>query len=502
MGQTFTKLDWAIVGGYLVVVGALGSMFYRRRSSAPDYFLSGRKMKALPVAISLVAADLSAISYMGLPAWAFARNIELFLSTFSCIFVAPVVMYLFMPFYSRFKLFTGYQYLERRFDLKTRSLAASLFLLTRGSHVAIVIYAPSLALAVISGFPLYGCVLIMGILTTAYTTLGGMKAVIWTDVLQFSILVLGMGTILYLSVSRIPAGLSTIINVARESGKLHLFNFSMDPSQLTSVWAMLIGGSFMVLSTWGTDQAYLQRYFTTKSLKDSRRSVLLDALIAIPVGLVLYLIGTVLYVYYHFSPDHLRGLPTADAILPFFVVHEMGGAFSGLVIASIIAASMAVLSAGINSLTTVTCVDFYQRLFHRDANDARLVLVGRLGTIGWGLTATVGALFVGRLGSVVNAFNLINSLLGGPILGIFLLGMLTRRAKGTGAVVGAAVGLLSVMLLQFKSPLSFYYFALIGSVVSFGIGYLVSMIGPAPDQEKLRGLVQGLDFREVNEDVR
>jgi len=161
-----------------------------------------------------------------------------------------------------------------------------------------------------------------------------------------------------------------------------------------------------------------------------------------------------------------------------------------------------VLSAGINSLTTVTCVDFYQRLFHRDANDARLVLVGRLGTIGWGLTATVGALFVGRLGSVVNAFNLINSLLGGPILGIFLLGMLTRRAKGTGAVVGAAVGLLSVMLLQFKSPLSFYYFALIGSVVSFGIGYLVSMIGPAPDQEKLRGLVQGLDFREVNEDVR
>jgi Na+/proline symporter len=158
---------------------------------------------------------------------------------------------------------------------------------------------------------------------------------------------------------------------------------------------------------------------------------------------------------------------------------------------------MAVLSAGINSLTTVTSVDFYQRLFDPNARDSRLVLVGRLGTIGWGLSATFAALFVDRLGPVVNAFNLINSLLGGPILGIFLLGMLTRRAKGTGAVLGGATGLLAVSLLQWKSSISFYYFALIGALLSFGVGYLLSLIGPPPNPADLSGLVRGLEGSEA-----
>lgn len=497
MSYRFSSLDWTILISYLAAVGTIGSLFYRKRSSSPEYFLGGRRMSALPVAISLVAADLSAISYMGIPAWTYEKNIELFLSTCACLLAAPVVMYLFMPFYSRFKLFTGYQYLERRFDLKTRFLGALLFSFLRGAHIAIVIYTPSIALKVITGLPLYVCVLIIGLLTTAYTTLGGMKAVIWTDVMQFSVLMLGTGIIFYLSLTRIPTSFVGAYQIAKQAGLLHLLNFSLDPSQLTSVWAMLIGGTFLILSTWGTDQAYLQRYFTTKSLKEGRRSILMDALIAVPVGLALYLIGAVLYVFYHYHPDRLRGLPSPDAILPFFVVHELGGALSGLVIASIFAASMAVMSAGINSLTTVTSIDFYQRLFNPQAEDSHIVLVGRLGTVGWGMVATIGALFVGRLGSVVNAFNLINSFLGGPILGMFLLGMLTRRGRGTGAVLGGAVGLLIVSLLQWRTSVSFYYFAFIGSVVTFVTGYAFSLLGPAPNLAELSGLVVGLDVPSI-----
>jgi solute:Na+ symporter, SSS family len=493
MRYEFTSLDWAIVLCYLVAVGTVGSLFYRRNTSSPDYFLGGRRMKALPVAISLVAADLSAISYMGVPAWAWQKNLQLFLSTCACLLAAPVVMYLFLPFYSHFKLYTGYQYLERRFDLKTRLVGASLFLLTRGSHVAIVIYVPSIALNVLTGLPLYVCVLMIGVLTTAYTTLGGMRAVIWTDVLQFSVLMLGTGAIIYMSVSRFPEGLVAAYHVASHAGRLSLWNFSLDPHELTSVWAMLFGGTFMILSTWGTDQAYLQRYFTTRSLQEGRRSILMDALIAVPVGLVLYLIGSMLFVYYHYYPGRLRGLSIPDAILPFFVVHELGGAVAGLVIASIFAATMAVMSAGINSLTTVTSIDFYQRIFNPKGTDARVVLVGRLGTIVWGLAATVGALFVGRLGPVVNAFNLINSLLGGPILGMFLLGMLTRRANGRGAVLGGAAGLIVVALLQWKTAISFYYFALVGTFVTFLSGYLISLTGTAPAVEDLQGLVYRLE---------
>ncbi|MGB8590328.1 MAG: hypothetical protein WCD40_03020, partial [Candidatus Acidiferrales bacterium] len=178
-----------------------------------------------------------------------------------------------------------------------------------------------------------------------------------------------------------------------------------------------------------------------------------------------------------------------------FVVRELPGVLSGFVIASIFAASMAVLSAGINSLTTVTAVDFYQRLFHKERNAPEMVLVGRVGTIGWGAVATIGALFADRLGPLTNAFNKINSYLGGPILGIFLLGMLSRRAKGTATVLGAFIGAMTVSLLGWFTDFSFYYFSFVGVIVTYVAGELLSHIGTAPDKERLRGLVHGLDLQ-------
>jgi sodium-coupled monocarboxylate transporter 8/12 len=491
---TFSTVDWIILVGYIVVISTVGSLFYRRKTSAGDFFLGGRSMKALPVAISLVAADMSAISYMGAPAWTYQHNLELVWSSWSYLFIAPVVMFLFMPFYARFKFYTAYEYLERRFDLKTRLMGSAIFLLLRGSHVAIVIYAPSLILSIITGLPLAGCVLIMGLCTTMYTTLGGMRAVIWTDVMQFTILLAGLFTVVWLSVSHVPGGVHTVFDTAKEAGRLHLFNFSTDLSQLTTFWAAGIGGSFMALSTLGTDQAYLQRYFTTRSLKEGRRSILLDAIIVVPVSLVLYSVGPVLYTFYKFHPERLNGLPAMDAILPFFVMRELGGWFSGLVIASIFAASMAVMSAGINALTTATTVDFYKRLIRPNATDSETVLAGRLGTIAWGGAATIAALFANRLGPIINAFNMINSFLGGPILGVFLLGMLTKRTRGGAAIAGALVGTTCVSLLAWKTSVSFFYYAIVGTTMTFLAGWLISLFQPAPDPSKLQGLVRGIDI--------
>jgi len=270
-----------------------------------------------------------------------------------------------------------------------------------------------------------------------------------------------------------------------------MFNFSLNPRDLTSVWAMVLGGGTLVLSTMGTDQAYLQRYFATDSLRDGRKSVLLDVLILIPVDGLLFLLGIVMFVFYHFYPSHLAGLTNVDDILPFFVVRELGGLFSGLVIASIFAVSMAVMSAGINSLTTVTTIDFYQRLVQRNNPTAGTVKVGRLGTVGWGVLTTLAALFANRLGSLANAFNVINSFLGGPILGIFLLGMLSRRTKATATVVGAAAGMAVVALVALATPLSFYYLSAVGLLATLVVGYLGSLIGERPDPAKLRGLVHG-----------
>jgi SSS family transporter len=488
----FNAANWLIVVSYVVAVCLIGSLFYRKRSSASDYFLGGRQMRVIPVAISLVAADLSAASTIGIPAWSYDHNLELFLGNAVYLLAAPIVMYLFLPFYSRFKFYTGYQYLERRFDVRVRTLGSFLFLLTRGAHVAIVIYAPSIVLSLLTGLPVWGCVLLIGAFTTLYTTLGGMKAVIWTDVMQFTILMAGIGGIFWLSVTSVPGGLSKILQVALADGRLHMFNFSLNPRELTSVWAMVLGSGTMVLSTLGTDQAYLQRYFTTRSLSEGRKSVLLDALIAVPISALLFFMGTVLYVFYKFYPSRLTGLPMKDAILPFFVVSETPGILSGLFVASLFAASMAVMSAGINSLATVTTVDFYQRLFHRES-EVNAVLVGRIGTLGWGIVATAAALFAGRLGPLVNAFAIIKSLLAGPILGIFLLGMLTVRAKSTATLAGGAAGVVAVSLAALKSEVSFFYYAVIGLVITLVVGYFLSFIGAANDPNRLRGLVYGLN---------
>ena len=493
MTHGFSLSSWIILIGYVVAIGTIGSLFYRKKSSASDYFLGGRAMGFIPVAISLVAADMSAISYMGVPAWGFGHNLELFLQTVVFLAAVPVVMYLFLPFYSRFQFYTGYEYLERRFDLKTRLLGSALFLITRGGHVAIVIYAPSMVLSLLTGVSLGACILVMGMVTTLYTTLGGMKAVIWTDVLQFTILVTGVITVFWLSIAKIPGQLHGFFQIASDYGRFHMFNFTLDPTVFTGFWPMVLGGGTLLLSTMGTDQAYLQRYFATKSLEEGRKSVLLDGLIVVPVGFLLFLLGTAMFVFYHEYPSRLAGLPNVDVILPFFVVHELPGVLSGFVIASIFAASMAVMSAGINSLTTVTTVDFYQRLFRKGELGPSVVLVGRLGTVWWGIAATIGALYANRLGPLTNAFNLINSYLGGPILGIFLLGMLTRRAKGTATVCGAFLGVLAVAAMGWKSKWSFYYFSFFGVIVTCVSGYLLSLMGPAPNPESLRGLVHGLD---------
>ncbi|HWR13436.1 MAG TPA: sodium/solute symporter [Terriglobales bacterium] len=492
--NNFGITEWAILGGYIAAISIIGSLFYRKKTSTGDFFLGGRNMRALPVAISLVAADMSAISYMGAPAWTYQNNLELVWSSWTYLFVAPAVMFLFMPFYSRFKFFTAYEYLERRFDLKTRLVGSAIFMLLRGSHVAIVIYAPSLVLSLITGLPLWGCILMMGVCTTLYTTLGGMRAVIWTDVLQFSILIFGLITVVSLSISHVPGGLRAVVDVSERAGRFHLFNFSTDLTQITTFWAAAIGGGFMALSTLGTDQAYLQRYFTTRSLKEGRKSILLDAIILVPVSLMLYLVGPVLYAFYEFHPQSLQGLPSMDAILPFFVVNELGGWFSGLIIASIFAASMAVMSAGINALTTATTVDFYKRLFRPNCSDSETVFVGRVGTVGWGAAATLAALFADRLGPIINAFNMINSFLGGPVLGMFLLGMLTKRTRGTSAIGGSIIGLLSVSLLAWQTEIAFFYYAIVGTFVTFGAGWLFGFLQPARDESELSGLVLGLDL--------
>ncbi len=466
-------LDFIVVITYLIGIGVLGGSFYKRRSTSKEYFLGNRSISWLPVGISIMAANLSAITLMGNPAWGYEHNLELIWIGLGAILAAPLVIIIFASTYLKLNLFTAYEYLEKRFDLKVRLLTSLLFQLLRCMHVAIAIYAPALTLHLVTQLPFWECVLLMGLLTTAYTSIGGMRAVIYTDAIQFGIVMSGIALVFWTAISH-AGGISTAFNVAMDSGRLRLFDFSLSPTRMTSFWACVVGGTVLSLAHLATDQAILQRLLATKSLRDCKRSVLLQAALSVPIGACLYLTGTSLFAFYRQNPSHLKGLSSVDAILPFFAVHELHYGIAGFIIAAILASSMAVMSAGINSLTTATTVDFYQRIFRPNETPEHYANVGRAGTVLWGLGVTFLALFAGVFGPLAIGYLRISSFVSGPILGIFLLGVLTKRTTARGSLIGACGGMVIVVLVALHTHWSFLYLGVVGVFATCAVGYAAS----------------------------
>lgn len=487
----FSLLDYAAVLAYLVAIAAFGSSFYRKNSTAREFFLGSRSISWLPAGISIIAADLSAISVMGAPAWSFKNNLELVWVSAGYPLVAPLVILVFVPFYGKLNLYTAYEYLERRFGLGVRLFTSGLFQMLRSWHVAVAVYGPALVIHMVTDLPVWVCVVMMGAFTTFYTTLGGIKAVIWTDVIQFVTVTSGIVLILVTALRQIPGGVAQAWTVASEAGKLQMVNTTWDPSQLTTIWSCLIGGAILSLAPLTTDQAILQRLFTTKSVKDCKQSVILQSFLIMPITLLLYGVGVALWVFYQAHPERLVGLPSNNAILPLFAVKELPSGVSGLVIAAIFAASMAVMSAGINSLTTATTVDFYQRVFRPNETEEQYARAGRIGTMIWGGLVTLLALAAERAGDLATAYTRVSSVLSGPMLGIFLLGTMTKRATGTGTLIGAATGGVGVITVMTQTNWSFFYLGMIGMLTTVVVGYAASWLTPQPRPDQVAGLVVG-----------
>jgi SSS family transporter len=472
--MTFNPLDWAILLAYLAAMTAIGGMSYRRKADSKDFFLAGRSAAWLPVAISIIATDFSAITYLGLPAFVYQRDLQqVALYPVLILVVIPIVIRYLVPFYSRLNLFTAYEYLEKRYDGRVRTMASLLFLLMRGIYMGIVIYAPSLVISVVTGLPLHLSIIMMGVLTTIYTALGGMRAVIWTDFAQFLVIMAGLAAIITTAYANIDGGWSTILATSADLGKLKVVDFAPDPNREFTFWAVAIGSFFMFLNTYGTDQVILQRYLTTRSVKECQKALKLEAVLLIPTVGILAATGLILAVYYFQHPGEAEGIVLRDAVLPYFTVQHLPVGLRGLVIASIFAAAMSTVSGGINSLTTASVVDFYRRLLRRQADESHYVAVSRLITVMWGVLATAIALFAGLLGELANAYNKVNSHLGGVVLGIFLLGMLTRRATAGSALAGAGIGLATVFTLSSLTQVSWLWYGCVGCCSTFLSGGLL-----------------------------
>lgn len=482
--QAFGGIDYAIIVMYLLILVGMGFYFSRREKTSDDYFRAGGRVPWWAAGLSILGTGLSAISYMAVPAKTFSTDWLYLMLSMSQALVAPVVVFLFIPFFRRLNITSAYEYLEKRFNLWTRLVGAMSFILFQFGRIGIVLFLPSLALSVVTGIDIYTCILAMGILSIIYTVIGGIEAVIWTDVLQVVVLLGGAVICLFTMVNGIEGGFSEMISIADADDKFRTFDFDFDLSSPT-FWVVFIGGFAVHLIMYSSDQTIVQRYLTTKDEKSAKRSVWTFIAVAIPSVFLFFILGTALYVFYKVHPGSM--LPTMennDAILPWFISTQLPTGVAGLLVAGIFAASMSSLDSSMNSTAAVITTDFYKR-FRPEANDKSILNFARWTTMVIGVLGVGFALILAgfEIKSLWDEFNKVLGLFAGGLAGLFLLGILTERGSGKGALIGFAGSAIIQYLVSTYTDLHFLLYAATGIISCVIIGYLASLALPAKEKD-------------------
>jgi SSS family transporter len=473
------KLDLAIIALYLVGITLFGLRFRRRHRSLRDYFLAGRDIPWWAIALSIVAAETSTLTIISIPGLAYDTNLTFLQVVMGYLVGRVVISVVLLPHYFRGDLYTAYELIERRFGRGLRSLTAGLFLLTRAAAEGVRVYAVSIVVSIALGTGEVASIAIITALTLIYTFEGGLAAVIWTDVVQTAIYVggtlVGVVTILHL----VPGGWTAIHAAAASAGKLQVFDFRPNFWLPYTFWAGVVGGTAFITASHGTDQLIVQRLLAARGQKQSTLA-LLSSGVAILFQFALFLIvGVMLWAIYR-VPSATFGKP--DRIYPTFIVNQMPHGISGLLIAAILAAAMSNLSAALNSLSSSTIMDFLLRLRPNTDDRARMKL-SRLATSCWAIVLFgLAVLALQKVGRVVEVGLQIASVAYGALLGVFLLGVLTRKANQRGAMVGMLFGF-STELYLWRAHVPWTWWVVIGTMVTFAVGYIASLLRPErPDK--------------------
>jgi SSS family transporter len=483
-------LDWLVIAVYLFAMLAIGLHFYRRerRDSTASFFVGGRSIPFWAAGISLYATNTSSISYVAIPAKAFETNWQYMTNNLIAVLGLMFVAAWIVPLLRRLDLMSVFAYLETRFHPAIRMLASALFMLTQlGSRLSVILFLPSLAIATITGIPVEWSILLMGGFTIVYTALGGMKAVIWTDIAQFVVMFGGAAFAIGFIMLSLDGGAAEFVRVAAAEDKTRLLDFSFDLTKAT-VWGFVFLVLFDVVLTFPKDQVLMQRTLSTPSAKAAGRSIWAFAAIMVPGGIAFYSIGTALYVYYRAHPERLNPLLPIDATFPLFIAAELPVGVTGLIIAGIFAAAMSTLSSIINSLSTLACVDFYEKLV-KNPDPARSVRFAEWMTVVAGLLGIGFALVLSRydIHSLFDVSIELAGLLGGGFAGAYTLGMFTRRANAPGVAIGVAGSIVLTTVAWSMSLVHPYFYLAISILLCIVIGYAASLLFPPP-QRSLRGL--------------
>jgi solute:Na+ symporter, SSS family len=465
------KLDFAIIALYLVGITLFGLRFRKRQRTLRDYFLAGRDIPWWAIALSIVAAETSTLTIISIPGLAYDTNLTFLQVVMGYVVGRVIISFVLLPQYFRGDLYTAYELIERRFGRGLRSLTAGLFLLTRAAAEGVRVYAVSIVVGIALGTGQVASIAIITILTLIYTFEGGLAAVIWTDVVQTVIYVggtlVGVATIVHL----VPGGWTAIHAAAASAGKLQVFDFSRSIWVPYTFWAGVIGGTFLTTASHGTDQLIVQRLLAARSQKQSVKALLSSGAAILFQFALFLMVGVMLWAFYRMPSANFG---KSDRIYPTFIVSQMPHGISGLLIAAILAAAMSNLSAALNSLSSSTMLDFYARFRPQTDERARMRL-SRLSTFVWaGVLFGLAMLALHKAGRVVEVGLQIASVAYGALLGVFLLGVLTRRANQTGAMVGMVCGL-GVESYLWTTNVPWTWWVMVGTGVTFGVGYVSSM---------------------------
>jgi SSS family solute:Na+ symporter len=553
-----SPLDWVVLASWLAFVVAWGVWRGGRSRTLDSFLLAGREMRWGTVALSIMATQASAITFLSTPGQAYAdgmRFVQFYLGLPLAMVALSIVA---VPLYHRLRVFTAYEFLEERFDLKTRVLTSFLFLLQRGLAVGLTIYAPALILAVMLGWDIHLTIAVIGGLAVVYTTSGGTRAVSRTHTVQAGVILAGMAAALVVLIHSLPPDVSYLdaLRVAGTAGRLKAIDLSFSLNDRYTLWSGLIGGFFLALSYFGTDQSQVQRYLTGRSVAESRMGLLINGAVKVPMQFAILLIGASVFAFYQFTRPPIYFDPVASARVrasalagPFtslegayaaataaravdarrlaaayssgdasrlasarrtwadsdarasgirreaiglitrvdpranpsdtnyvflsFVLHQLPAGLIGLLLAAVFAAAMNSSSAELNALAATTVVDVYRRLLRSDATELRLVRVSQFATLFWGAFAVLFAESLTRLGSLVEAVNILGSLFYGTILGVFLLAFSPRRPNAS-AVFAAAIAAEAIVVACYAyTPVSFLWYNVLGCLAVIGLSLII-----------------------------
>jgi len=465
-----------VIVGYFAILAGIGIYFSRRQKSTNDYFKGGGRIPWWAAGLSLFGTALSAITFMAIPAKAYATNWSYTLFNGGILLVAPIIVLVFIPFFRKLNITTAYEYLEIRFNSLIRTICSLAFILFQVGRMGVVLFLPSIALNVVTGLDIFLCISIMGICSILYTMIGGIEAVVWTDAIQVIILLGGaIFAVVYIS-SSLPGGFGETIDIAIANNKFDLGSTNFDLKDAT-VWTVIIAACFTHLTTYGTDQSMVQRYLTTSSMKEARKSVWTNAILTIPATIIFFFIGTALYAYYKVYPQELSiSIPNGDAIFPWYIFTQLPVGIVGLLISGIFAAAMSTLSGSMNSAATAYIVDIHSKFFNK-SNQGPQLRTARIATCIIGVISLSFAFLMAtwNIASLWDEFNKILGLILGSMGGLFMLGMLTKRANSTGAMIGIIVSIIVQLFVARFQVFHLLLYTASGFISCFVVGYVASL---------------------------